>query len=172
MSVDLVVLLDRKAPEATPEWLLHKFASNPSELAQVVERYRSRWRVQEWRIEDDGPRRVRELLGPGGFVITVDPRRVKIYHLIRFSMFAVDVQAREELRKVWRWLARLVGSSRAIYTHELMPYTGSDLAAVESGLRSTIGRPARDFEEMAAAAYFGPKAWYIDDFAFPNGTRQ
>lgn len=79
-------------------------------------------------------------------------------------MFAVDVQAREELRKVWRWLARLVGSSRAIYTHELMPNPGSDLSEIESGLRSTIGPPARDFEELAAAANFGPKAWYIDDF--------
>jgi hypothetical protein len=80
-------------------------------------------------------------------------------------MFTGDPWHRDTLRKVCEVVAELVGSERAIYTHELMPYGGNDgLAHIESDLRARIGPPAETFDELHAAEYFGPRAWYIETF--------
>ena len=53
-------------------------------------------------------------------------------------------------------MARLIGSSRVIYTHELMPYEAEGLLQIENGLRERIGRPADTFEELHNAESYGP----------------
>jgi hypothetical protein len=80
-------------------------------------------------------------------------------------MFSGDAWHREALRSVCFLVAGLVGSRRAIYTHELMPYGGADgLMQIEVILRANVGPPAETFEELHAAEYFGPRAWYVDTF--------
>ena len=61
-------------------------------------------------------------------------------------------------------MANIVGSDRAIYTHELMPYEGQDLVQIEKNLREKIGPPAATFAELDAAEYFGPRSWYIERY--------
>jgi hypothetical protein len=85
--------------------------------------------------------------------------------MIHFSTFTGDFSSRNSLRHACLWIADSVGSARAIYTHELMPYDGEDLDQIERGLRARIGPPSTTFEELHDADYFGPRAWYIDTFA-------
>jgi hypothetical protein len=146
------------------EWLSRHFRENPSEIAAVVERYRARWRVQSWTCEASQKTGESDLLGPGGFSFRFPGQLVSVYHLIPFSVFASDPDARDQLRRVWSLIATLLGSSRALYTHELMPYEGATLRQIEEGLRVRIGPPAENFDELAQAEYYGPRAWYIDDF--------
>ena len=85
---------------------------------------------------------------------------------MRFSDFTSDYKShRTALRRACLEVADLVGSSYAIYTHELMPREGENLQEIDSWLRKEIGPPATNFEELHRADYFGPRAWYIDRFA-------
>jgi hypothetical protein len=165
VSTDLIVLFDSQDSTADAGWLREKLIANPPEVLPVIERYRSRWRIQEWQCVRGSATGQIELQGPGGFSIDFESQVVEIYHLIPFSHFACDAQAREQLRTAWRWFAHQLRSPRAIYTHELMPYSGCSLSEIEAGLRSKIGPPARDFGELARAEYFSAGAWYIEEFA-------
>lgn len=89
---------------------------------------------------------------------------LEVYHLISFHEFANDRAARDELRQVWWFVAGLVGSRHAIYTHELMPHEGSTVAETDLSLRDRVGPPAATFAELAKAEMFGPRAWYLEDF--------
>lgn len=62
--------------------------------------------------------------------------------IVRFNTFTGDPAARKDLRDACQDMARLVGSSRVIYTHELMPHEGQGLLQIETGLRERIGPPA------------------------------
>jgi hypothetical protein len=84
--------------------------------------------------------------------------------MCRFSGFACDAEVRTQLRRVWRLVADLLQSPRAIYTHELMPHNGANLQQIAAALRSEIGPPADGFDDLCQAELFGPRAWYIDDF--------
>ena len=88
-----------------------------------------------------------------------------LYHMMPFSTFTSDPESRDALRRSCLSLADFVGSARAIYTHELMPYDGLGLDQIECGLRERSGPPATTFDELRAAEYYGPRAWYIDTFA-------
>jgi hypothetical protein len=161
MSTDLIALFDVKIPNLSPENLRDRLLDYLPELDVVVEQYRSRWRPQTWEI---GPRTysgVPELLGPGGFAFRFDNPVLEVYHTLRFSGFASDESLRSPLRRVWCLIASMVGSSRAIYTHELMPWEGATLAEVAKSLPNP---PAATFEELQAADLFEPRAWYVDDF--------
>jgi len=46
-----------------------------------------------------------------------------------------------------------------------MPYSDEGLEKIEAKLRAMVGPPAATFEELHAAEYFGPRAWFIDNFA-------
>jgi hypothetical protein len=165
MSTDFIGIFDVTVPGVEPEWLKLQFTEPTPQLATVISRYRSRWQAQTWACAAGRVDGRPELLGPGGFAFTFAPRLLEVYHLIPFREFANDPPARNELRQVWRFVAGLIGSSHAIYTHELMPYEGSTVAETEQTLRARVGPPAATFAELADAELFGPRAWYIDDFA-------
>ena len=97
-------------------------------------------------------------------MICLKPQTMEVYHMMPFSVFGGDASKRSELRKVCFELAGMVGSDRAIYTHELMPYGSGGLVQIETSLREKIGPPATTFDELHTAEYFGPRAWYIDGF--------
>ncbi|HEX8181406.1 MAG TPA: hypothetical protein VF525_17825 [Pyrinomonadaceae bacterium] len=164
MSTDFIALFDASM-DCSPEWLLTKLAGEPKFGTGVVERYRDRWLPKTWVVEAAPASGAPELLGPGGFAIRATPGTIELYHMMSFSTFASDSESRDALRRSCLLLADVVGLVRAIYTHELMPYSGAGLAEIERGLRAGVGPPAASFEELRAAEYYGPRAWYIDTFA-------
>jgi hypothetical protein len=165
MSKDCIALFDLSSDGATAEWFLARLIANPAFAAEVVDRYRDSWHPKAWVVETSPATGRPELLGPGGFAIRFAPRTVELYHMMHFSTFTGDSSSRNALRRACLWIADLIGSARAIYTHEVMPYDGEDLDQIECGLRARIGPPATTFEELHDADYFGPRAWYIDTFA-------
>ena len=164
MSTDFIALFDAST-DFSPEWLLTKLAGDPKFGAGVVERYWDRWLPKTWVVEAAPASGEPELLSPGGFAIRATPGTIELYHMMPFSTFASDPESRGALRRSCMLLADVVGSARAIYTHELMPYGGAGLAEIERGLRAGVGLPAASFEELREAEYYGPRAWYIDTFA-------
>jgi hypothetical protein len=65
-------------------------------------------------------------------------------------------------------VARLVGSKRAIYTHELAntdrdPETGTE--EVIANLRENAGAPSTTFADLARAEPYRAGSWYVDTFA-------
>jgi hypothetical protein len=84
--------------------------------------------------------------------------------MMLFSTFAGVPDQRHAFRRACFDLAKVVGSSRAIFTHEMMPTPGEGLDQVEAGLRSQIGAAAASFEELLVAQPYGRGAWYIDNF--------
>lgn len=164
MSTDFIALFDIASDVVTAEWLIKKLAENPDFAANLIEQFRDKWIPQVWTIEDCHATKRRFLWGPGGFAIRVEPHKLELYHMMPFSMFSSDLSSREELRRACLVIADLIGSTRAIYTHELMPYEGKNLDEIEKGLIGNIGPPAASFEELKVADYFGPRAWYIDTF--------
>ena len=83
-----------------------------------------------------------------------------------FDTFACNAEYRAPLRRFWHSLAGILGSPKAIYTHELMPYyDATTINEAEELLRTRIGPPASGFDELCRAELYGPRAWYIDDFA-------
>jgi hypothetical protein len=164
MTTDLITLFDR-SPTRTPADLHRCLAAGLPEVNAVVERFRHRWIPQEWDIRTNQRSGHAELLGPGGFCFAFHDGLLHVYHLVPFAMFAGNDQVRTELRRVWRIVAAEVESSRAIYTHELMPYRGTSLDAIDSELRVLIGPPAVTFAELAEAEQYSAHAWYSDRFA-------
>lgn len=163
MSTDFIALFDVSSREIDLEWLFRQLLANPQFVASMVERYRDKWLVKNWEIEKSEVTGS-ALLGPGGFVFRLNPRTLEMYHMMRFSTFTGDESSRAELRNVCMAIAKLVGSDRAIYTHELMPYDGEGLIQIEKRLRDEIGPPAGSFQQLHTAEYYAACAWYIDRF--------
>src|SRR5262245_6503894 len=167
MSTDFIALCGVSSENITAEWLLAELSANSGFAAEIVEIYRDYWQPKSWSIEistiTGQPHLF--LFGPGGFSLRLKPRLLEMYHMMHFSDFASDFfKSRTALRRACLDIADLVGSSHAIYTHELMPHIGEDLQEIESWLRKEIGPPATNFEELHKADLFGPRAWYIDRF--------
>ena len=164
MSTDFISLFDAPA-SLTPERLLAMLAGRPGFGAGVIDKYRDFWRPKSWTIETAPVSGTPEILGPGGFAVSINPATIELYHMMPFTIFAGDPESRDALRHSCKLVAEMVGSARAIYTHELMPHDGAGLDEIERGLRAEIGPPATSFEELRDAEYFGPRAWYVDTFA-------
>lgn len=163
MSTNFIALFDVSSPEITLAWLKGKLIADPQFGSRIIERYRDYWLVKDWEIEESDVTGS-ALFGPGGFAIHLEERTIDLFHMMRFNTFTGDELFRSELRNACFQLARLVGSARAIYTHELMPYGSGGLVQIEKRLREDIGPPAATFDELHTAEYYGPRAWYIDEF--------
>ena len=164
MSIDFIALFDITSEDATAEWLRERLSSDDGFAAGLIEQYRDRWEVKSWVVEFSPVTGRAGLLGPGGFAISFRRGTLELYHMMPFGRFADDPASREALRRACLAVADLVGTSRAIYTHELMPYRGEGLAQIEEDLRSRVGPPAASFAELEQADYFGPRAWYVETF--------
>ncbi|HEX6189657.1 MAG TPA: hypothetical protein VFZ40_16390 [Pyrinomonadaceae bacterium] len=164
MSTDFIALFDVSLEEINADWLVAKLSADPSFGAEVVDHFRDLWETKRWTLDSSPTTRQSRLLGPGGFAVDVRPQMIELYHMIPFRIFVSDVALRKALRNACLSIADLVGSTRAIYTHELMPYKGQGLIEIERNLRTKIGLPATTFEELHEAEYYGPRAWYVDTF--------
>jgi hypothetical protein len=133
MSTDVIALFDAPAGPAVLELLLTRFRADSSELAELIEIYGGSWRPKAWSIERLSPAGDPELVGPGGFGMNYDPKILTVYHMMRFQTFTDDQRSQALLRNAFRLVASAVGSRRAIYTHEMMPY--------EAGNRSSGPEP-------------------------------
>jgi hypothetical protein len=166
MSTDFIALFDVTVGGVTPEWLLARVEERPTAFSAFVDKYGHLFRAKGWTMQPPyPPLEAPSLYGPGGFALRLHGQTLEMWHGIRFSMFTGDAWHRETLRRICGVIAELVGSERAIYTHELSPYSEDDgLVSIEAGLRSRIGPPASTFEELHAAEHFGPRSWYIETF--------
>ena len=147
-------------------WLRDALVREPPGIREVVVRYRERWRVKEWLVEE--PRHGTEnIVGPGGFSLHISARAVALYHLIRFSQFTGADEERRVLRRACFAIASMVDSPRAIYMHELLPSgfeDGLDFDGIESNIRAAFGAPSPTFVALHAAENFGTGCWFLDDF--------
>ena len=163
MSTDFIALFDA-SENINANWLLAKLSNDTEFGAKVIEYFREKWQPQSWIIDASQDTNQPDILGPGGFVIRPRPPIIEMYHMMPFGTFTGEAIWREALRNACLTIADLVGSTKAIYTHELMPYEGNGLAEIDSNLRKEIGPPATSFEELHNAEYWGPRAWFVDTF--------
>jgi hypothetical protein len=168
MSIDFNALFKIGPSYRGLAWLRDELAREPSGIHEVVVRYRDRWRVAEWVVDESRG----GIVGPGGFSLRVSARAVELYHVTRFSRFTGVDEERQLLRRACLAIASMIDSRRALYMHELLPAgfdEGLDLDEMESKLRATFGPPADTFAELHAADDFETRCWYIDDFADLRG---
>jgi hypothetical protein len=167
VSLDTIAIFDVRAP-LEPVDLMERLASDPA-LAALVPRYGPEWDPTDWSVEPSQvhPRAV-DLVGPGGLVLRLGRRSVEVYHLLRFSRFASGGEDQRVLRRAFRAIARTVGSTRALYTHELAatdrdPELGLD--PVIASLSAIAGPPAPSLAELARGEPYREGSWFVDTFA-------
>lgn len=167
MSVDFNALFAIGRGYGGVAWLRDELAREPRGIREVVLRYRERWRVAEWFVEEPRPG-VEQIVGPGGFALSVSAQAVELYHLLPFNRFTGVDEERQLLRRACFAIASMIDSPRALYMHELLGagfLDGLDLDEMESKLRATIGPPSDTFAALHAAENYDAGCWYIDDFA-------
>lgn len=162
MSTDLIALFDVVPGHGSPEHLRARLLEAPHFADEIIALYREHWLPQAWEIENPPRAGCPVLYGPGGFALRFKPGVLELYHMMPFSLFAGDVVLRQNMRRACRTLADAVGSDHVIFTHEMMPVEGNDLAAIECALAEHIGPPAATYRELNEAEYFGPHAWLVD----------
>lgn len=167
MSQDTIAILD--VPNVIhPLELLDRLSEDPS-VAALVDRFGGEWTITEWTLQPSASDpRVVDILGPGGIVLRLGKRCVEVYHLVSFRTFAEAGEDHRLVRRAFRAVARLVGSRRAVYTHELAntdrdPETGTE--EVIASLTSHAGAPATTFADLARAEPYRAGSWYVDTFA-------
>jgi hypothetical protein len=167
MSLDTIAILDVATP-LEPIALIERLAAEPS-LSALVDRYGARWTPKEWSVEPSSVHRhAVDLIGPGGIVLRLGSRSVEVYHLVPFRTFAGEIDDRRPLRRAFRAIAQIVGSTRAVYTHELAaadrePDEGTE--EVIANLTAAVGAPSTSFVDLAMSKDYGPGSWYVDAFA-------
>lgn len=157
MSTDTNVLLDLGADFAGTVWLANTLGKGVPALDPVVERWRHAWLPQRWSVDRPG-----RIFGPGGFAIDLDAQTASFYHVMRWSLFCHDATLRDPLRAALRAIGELLGSTRAIYHHELLPSGTGSLDEREQQLRAQFGPPAETFEQLAAVDLWTAGCWYLE----------
>jgi hypothetical protein len=166
MSLDTIAIFDVATP-LEPLALLGRLSAEPA-LAALVPRFGAEWEVTDWSAQPStSDPRVVDLVGPGGIVLRLGRRSVEVYHLLRFTSFAAGGEDHEVVRRAFRAIARIVGSRRAVYTHELAaadrdPDEGTD--HVIANLTTAAGPASQSFSELARAQNYRAGSWYIDTF--------
>jgi hypothetical protein len=167
LSLDTIAILDVAAP-VEPIGLVDRLARHPA-LSALVPRFGPEWTATGWSVEPSPvhPRAV-DIVGPGGIVLRLGRRSVEVYHLLRFRAFAEGGDDHRLVRGAFRAIAHLVGSRRAVYTHELAatdrePDSGTD--EVIASLTAAAGPAATSLAELARSEQYGPGSWYVDTFA-------
>lgn len=171
MSIDFNALFAIGRGHRGVAWLRDEIAREPPGIREVVVRYRERWRVREWLVEEPSLG-AEHIVGPGGFSLRISARAVELYHVIRFSHFTGVDEERQRLRRACFTIASMIDSPRAIYTHEMLPNgfnEGLGLDEMGSKFRATFGAPSATFAALHAAENFEAGCWYIDDFADLRG---
>jgi hypothetical protein len=163
MSLFTEAYLDITVEGTSPESLLQWLTAHPTFASEMVGFWRASDPQKAWEIEVR-PETGVHLRGPGGFIISFGSQTLEVTHVMPFGSFTRAPEQRHAFRRACFSLTKLAGSSRAIITHEGMPTQGEGLDQIEAGLRSQIGAPSANFEQLFTAELFGPGAWYIDDF--------
>ena len=167
MSQDTIAILD-VAQVQHPLELMDRLSTDPA-IGALAERFGGDWTITEWTLQPSASDpRVLDILGPGGIVLRLGKRCVEVYHLIDFRSFAAAGDDHRLVRRAFRAVARLVGSKRAVYTHELAntdrdPEAGTE--EVIASLTSAAGAPSTTFADLARAEPYRAGSWYVDTFA-------
>ena len=166
MSLDTIAIFDVPIP-LEPTTLVGRLSADPA-LAALVDRFGGEWEVSEWSVQPStSDSRVVDLVGPGGIVLRLGRRSVEVYHLLRFSAFAAGGEDHDVVRRAFRAIARIVGSRRAVYTHELAPADRDPDEGVEvviANLTTAVGPASTTFAELAGAQNYRAGSWYVDTF--------
>jgi hypothetical protein len=166
VNQDTIAILDVAAVQHPLE-LLDRLSADPAVTA-LVDRFGSEWTVTEWTLQPSATDpRVIDILGPGGLVLRLGKRCVEVYHVVAFASFAAGGDDHRLVRRAFRAIARIVGSKRAVYTHELAntdrdPEMGTE--DVIANLTSAAGPPAATFADLARAEPYRAGSWYVDGF--------
>ena len=166
MNLDTLAILDVAAP-AEPEDLVRRLEASPA-LSALVPRFGPEWEPKGWSVE---PSSVHagglDVVGPGGIVLRLGRRSVEVYHVLTWKRFVSDPEDRRLVRRAVRAVARLVGSKRAVWTHELAatdrePEEGTE--EVTANLSAAVGPPSTSFDELASATPHRAGSWLVDTF--------
>jgi hypothetical protein len=167
-----------KLPLAPPTELIHRFELIGAPMDGIVERWRQFWQPQAWAMRAHDPPKDPQLIdivGPGGFWISISPAAAQIYHCSKWTLFLWDRVHREALRRACFEIARILGSERAVYLPELTDsgfHEMKSLDQMEQRLVSQFGPPAPSIDAIAEAEspdYWFPNCYYID--LFPDMQR-
>lgn len=167
MSQDTIAILDVVQVQHPLE-LMDRLSIDPA-ITALVDEFGADWTVTEWTLQPSASDpRVIDILGPGGILLRLGKRCVEVYHLIDFRTFAEAGERHRLVRRAFRAIARLVGSKRAVYTHELAntdrdPEAGTE--EVIAALTSSAGPPATTFADLSRAEPYRAGSWYVDTFA-------
>jgi hypothetical protein len=170
MGLRFRALLDLGAGFRSVEDLRARLANDPEPFEALLTEGDDR--ALTWRSEKSRFPGCFEVEGPGTFGLTVSSNAVNVFHWTRFAWFARDAAQRARVRRAVFVVARIIGADWALLSHELLPsrfFEGRDLAASERALRATIGPPATTWQELQEADDWGPRSWYLDDFADLRG---
>ena len=147
VSIDFNAEFDLGADFEGAERLCAQLATEPHGLREAVQRFRHRWLVKEWAVQQCQVQPAfAQVVGPRGFSLTLSSVVASLYHCIRFSTFTGDAEERAFLRRSCLVIAGFLGATRALLMPELTPtgfFEGLNLAAIEAKLRSDIGKPRR-----------------------------
>ena len=167
MSLRTNALVALGSRYAGVDWLLDELARDLPGFREAAARWADYSYSKFWQREDGGPAGP-NLVGPGTFSLYISPSAIEVHHILRFERFTGIAEERDFLRRACYELAKLVGSSRALYLHELLPtgfHDGLDLPAIEADLHHRFGAPSPTWEQLHAADEYGPGCWYVDEFA-------
>ncbi len=167
MSLDTIAIFDVPTP-VEPISLLDRLATDPA-LTALVPRFASNWTVTDWTLQpSESDPRVIDLIGPGGIVLRLGRRSLEVYHMLPFSSFAAAGEEHGLVRRAFRAIARMIGSRRAVYTHELAPADRDPDEGVDeviANLTSAVGPASTTFAELATAQNYRAGSWYVETFA-------
>ena len=148
MSIDFNALFAIGRDFRGVAWLRDELAREPPGVREVVVRYRERWRVEEWLVEQ--PRHGSErIVGPGGFALHISAEAVELYHLIRFSEFTGGP---DDERQVFRRACFAIAfMSAKVFDYSLFRATKEMLYLPLEASAKTIGKSIVDMGTYRAA---------------------
>src|SRR5262245_43405039 len=170
MSIDFNAEMENNSPEKFNLKDLPGFMQTLGPATEALGAiWKDRWCERTWRAE---PGRFHEgcidVVGPGGYSLTLSNVSVEVYHCSKFSYFTHDAAHRDLLRRTCFEIATFFRSLRAVYFPEMTPSAfPKDLSATIALLRENFGPPARTIQEIGER--FEPGCYYVDDFADLRG---
>ena len=155
MSTDTEVIMWAISPQKKLRTIYDLLRTSENECFEKVTRYfGQKWLTKEWHFREEGT-----LFGPGGWVLDSSVNTVRIYHMTKFG--SIDPKAEEGIAILdsINWFGKVIGSDKAIFTHELLPVKDTDFLESIADLRKEW-EEAKSWEQMCRSNFFDNHCWF------------
>lgn len=168
MSDCLVALMGLGRNFQGAQWLREQMEHPGHYTSMLIQKWRRFWSPTQWTVEvakrDKHGIGLFDVIGPGGFWITVSPFAAEVWHATA-TKYLCETDTCVLLRLAFHEIAGVIGSDRAIYVSEYIRgriEEGFNLDQMEESLRKEYGEPAGRIE--GAIDMFQPRCYCIDRF--------